>query len=243
MDEYQIKNFLKFAPARLGLAPKKHLFIHIPKNGGMSIRQAPQLQGKITIANRRRLKSKVYADAVLTAMSETGDHPGYEHARYRDVCRWVRNSHAPFAIVRNPWSRVVSRFTFSLRAMQKGSSAPDYSARDFEAFLEERHKWGSREYFWHRAIRGWYMQKDYLTDEQGKVCVPTLRLENLSEEFASYFNIPVEIERRNTSTKRQNYKDFYTARTIKIVADWYKEDVDYFGFDFDTSAKRKTIFS
>ena len=58
MDEYQLKNFLKFAPARLGLVPKKHLLVHIPKNGGMSVRHAKALACNLVLANRRRLKSK-----------------------------------------------------------------------------------------------------------------------------------------------------------------------------------------
>ncbi|MDN3721441.1 hypothetical protein QW131_25355 [Roseibium salinum] len=105
MDEYQIKNFLKFAPARLGLGPKKHLFVHIPKNGGMALRDAPGLQGKLVLANRRRLKSRAYADGLMNYMRSRGLHPGYEHARLRDIDRSVRAGTVPFAVVRNPWAR------------------------------------------------------------------------------------------------------------------------------------------
>ncbi len=27
--------------------------------------------------------------------------------------------------------------------------------------------------------------------------------------------------------------DLYTPETIKIIADWYKADIDMFGYDFD----------
>jgi len=36
----------------------------------------------------------------------------------------------------------------------------------------------------------------------------------------------------------QNYKDLYTKETIQIVADWYQKDIEYWGFDFDTSATK-----
>lgn len=177
-------------------------------------------------------------------MESTGDHPGYEHARLRDVKRSVRKANIPFAIVRNPWSRVVSRFTFSLLAMEEGRSPADYSAKDFEAFLEERHIWGSREYFWHRAIRGWYPQKDYVTDEDGSVPVNILRLEHFNTESQSYFNLDAPLQKRNISKPKQsNFKSYYTDKTIQIVADWYAQDIEYFGFDFDTSATKNTLYS
>ena len=42
--------------------------------------------------------------------------------------------------------------------------------------------------------------------------------------------------------KRVRYKNIYTPETIQIVADWYKEEIDYFGFDFDTSATRNYYY-
>jgi Sulfotransferase family len=244
MDEYQLKNFLKFAPARMGLTQKKHLFIHIPKNGGMTIRKAPQLRKKKVVATRNHLKSKEYADNLLATMNSTGDHHGYEHARLRDVNIWVRKSTIPFAIVRNPWARVVSRFTFSMQAVERDSSVSDYSANTFEAFLEERHEWGNREFFWHRAIRGWYPQFDHVCDENNEIAVNVLRLENFADEFSNYFGISEEIRRRNkTKRKVEDYKSFYNDKTIQVVADWYAKDIDVFGFDFETMATKNTYFS
>ncbi|GAA0786940.1 hypothetical protein E1180_15990 [Roseibium denhamense] len=244
MDDYQIRNFLKFAPARLGLVPKKYLFIHIPKNGGMSLRYADTVQPKLVIANRRRLKSKSYANVLLQTMSETGDHAGYEHARLRDVDVSVRRACIPFAIVRNPWSRVVSRFTFAMQAMKLQTAAKDYSARNFEEFLEERHLWGDKEYFWHRAIRGWYPQLDYVVDEKHFIAADILRLEAIDQELPNYLGIDSPLERRNvSSSERAGYQSFYCDRTIQIVADWYAKDIESFGFDFDTSATKNTLFS
>lgn len=244
MDEYQLKNFLKFTPARIGLSPKKHLFIHIPKNGGMAIRHSPELSGRLVLANRRRLKSKAYADAVKDQMLLKGGQPGYEHARFRDVDLSVRRATRAFAIVRNPWSRTLSRFKFAVQTRGAAGASIDYSLKSFEAFLEERHEWSGADYFWHRAIRGWYPQTDYLLDEAGRLAPDILRQEHLGDELKRYLRLESELERRNVSkASSEDYRLLYTDRTIQVVADWYAKDVELFGFDFDRAASRNTFYA
>ena len=41
-----------------------------------------------------------------------------------------------------------------------------------------------------------------------------------------------------TAINNKRYQDIYTSETIQIVADWYKDDIDQWGFDFDTSAQK-----
>ncbi|CTQ55430.1 Sulfotransferase family protein [Roseibium album] len=244
MDEYQLKNFLKFAPARLGIVPKKHLFIHIPKNGGMSIRHASQLEGKLVLANRRRLKSKAYADGLKDHMGKTGAQAGYEHARLRDVDYSVRKSTSAFAIVRNPWSRTVSRFKFALQTRDNGSGKGEYGRSAFEKFLEERLVWGHEDYFWHRAIRGWYPQEDYLLDEKNEISVDILRQEHLGDELKRYLSIDGNLQERNVSkASRSDFRELYTNRTVQLIADWYEVDIKRFGFDFDAAASRNTYYT
>lgn len=244
MDEYQIRNFFKFLPARLRFLPEKRLFIHIPKNGGMSIREAPQLHGKLVIANRRRLKSQAYADTLRQHMAALGRNPGYEHARLRDVDLSVRKATRAFAIVRNPWSRTVSRFKFALQTRQYHGMPPNVSVAEFEIFLEERFEWADEPYFWHRAVAGWYAQEDYVLDEEGRLAADILRQENLSTEMQTYLGFTSELKRRNISTKsRADYRDLYTEKTIQIVADWYAADIERFGFDFDTPATKSVLYA
>lgn len=243
MDEYQLKNFLKFAPARLGLAKKKHLLVHIPKNAGMALREAPELKGRIVLANRRRLKSKAYANGLLEFMKSRGLHPGYEHARLRDIDLSVRAGTVPFAVVRNPWARTFSRYKFYLQTGCEDLSKQELSLEGFEAFLETRHEWGPKDYFWHRASLGWYPQIDYVVDEAGQISVDILRQEHLKEEIAKYFGVSGTLQKKNVSRDSgTSYKEFYTANSIGIVADWYAADIEAFGFDFDTAATKGTFF-
>ena len=85
-----------------------------------------------------------------------------------------------------------------------------------------------------------------MTDEKGRLRVDILRFENLNDDTKRYFSVDQDLRKRNvTSVKKKPlyYKDFYTPEMIQAVADWYQADIDFFGFDFDTSAQKNTIFS
>ncbi len=133
----------------------KKLFIHIPKNAGMTIRRSDVLKNKIVVARPNIFKTSRYSQDLLRTMKSTGDHHGFEHARWKDIHPRITNSHTSFAIIRNPWDRVVSRFFFAKLAIEVQNKSPKAYAdtSSFEAFLEERHKWGGKEFMWHRAIR------------------------------------------------------------------------------------------
>ena len=223
----------------------KRLFVHIPKNAGMTIRRSPQLRDKIILSTPAVHKNQAYTNGVLNQMNKIGDHHGFEHARWRDLNPAMTSGHDAFAIVRNPWDRVASRYFFAQKVIYHEEDSDHYGEEDycdcssFEAFLEERHKWGGMKYMWHRAIRGWYPAYDYVTNKQGKIKCDILRFEDLDNELKRYFKIPTMSGPRNvTGINKGSYQDIYTDETIQIVADWYKQDIDTWGFDFDTPAQK-----
>ncbi|WP_412506781.1 hypothetical protein [Roseovarius sp. SYSU LYC5161] len=144
---------------QLGLA--RWLFIHIPKNAGMAIRKNPELSNCLVSADPWFHFNRNYTQELAAYMAERGEHHGFQHARLRDIRADVRARLQPVAVVRNPWARVVSRYRFARTAIEIGTADDDYVAPTFEAFLEERHVHGNLPFYWHRAIRGWYLQKDY----------------------------------------------------------------------------------
>jgi hypothetical protein len=95
---------------------------------------------------------------------------------------------------------------------------------------------------WHRAVRGWYNQIDYVTDENNNLRCDILRQEKLSNDLPKYLDLPSMPRSRNVTGLVDSYKDVYTPQTIQIVADWYKKDIEYWDFDFDTTA-RKNIWA
>lgn len=219
----------------------RKLFVHIPKCAGMTIRKSPQLQDKIVIATRDNHISPEYTKAVADKMRSTSDHPGYEHARWRDIKKSVREKHQAFAIARNPWDRVVSRYFFAKKVIEVEKKVKKEYAdiSSFEAFLEERHKWGHEKYMWHRAVRGWYPAVDHVCDENGTLVCDMIRFDHLNDDLCAYFQIDSMSRARNvTNLNKGTYRDMYTEQTIQIVADWYQKDIDLWGYDFDTGAQR-----
>lgn len=217
-------------------------FIHIPKNGGTTIQRTTELRGRILPTRAKRLISTTYTKNLLETMNKYGEHHGYGHARWRDLKEDVR-ANTSFAIVRNPWSKVVSRYTYLMRLFNNKNKrviqSPHYAGKTFEEFLDERLIWGNKEYFWHRAIKGWFNQKDHVTDKDGKLQVDILRLEHLNEDINKYFNLNITLAPLNISNDgKKDYKDFYTPETKQIVADWYAEDIEFFGFTFEGAATK-----
>ena len=230
---------------KAGVDMKKKLFIHIPKNAGMTIRSSPIIRPKIILAGEHNHISEEYTKAVFKKMEELNEHHGFEHARWRD-CSEDARKHRAFAIIRNPWDRVVSRFFFAKKVIEveKVATSEYTDTSSFEAFLEERHKWGGKEYMWHRAVRGWYPAFDHVSDEQGNIKCDMLRFERLNQELCTYFGIAIMSKARNvTGLNPGTYKDIYTRKTAQIVADWYKKDIDTWGFDFDTGATRNIVYN
>ena len=228
----------------------KKLFIHIPKNGGMTIRRSDVLKPLIMPVNSRMFTSLQYEKSLYSTMKKSGDHHGIEHARWRDLKETVTNSNDAFAIIRNPWSRVASRYFFALQVIQEEKKVPQSycDVSSFESFLDERFKWEDKSFFWHRAVRGWFPAFDHVSDQSGNhVMCDILRLEHLNDEIEIYFHLrkgSMTGARNVTKSKKKVlYQDLYTNKTIQIVADWYKKDIDYWGFTFDSSAKRNTFFT
>lgn len=220
---------------------KPVMFVHIPKNGGMTIRKTPELRNKVLLASPQYHVSPDYTRSMNDTMQLYGEHHGNEHARWRDWHPQVRENLKAVAIVRNPWSRVVSRYEFARLVIYTQKKQPEsyVDCTSFEAFLESRHEWGNKKYFWHRAIRGWYPALDHVIDESGKVRCDILRFENYADDVKQYFGTLTNPRARNrTGYDQSTYKSYYNDKTIQIVADWYKRDIDHWGFDFDTSATR-----
>lgn len=222
---------------------KRPHFIHIPKNGGMTVRHAPELKQVISISSPKFHKSTNYTYNLHTQMAFLGDHHGDEHARFRDLNPKLWNTCQPFAFIRNPWDRVVSRYFFAKKVIEveKKVSKSYADVSSFEAFLEERHKWGSEPYMWHRAVRGWYSAFDHVCDDMGIVKCDILRFESYDEDFKTYFGIKNSPRKRNvTALNKSSYIDIYDKKSIQIIADWYQKDIETWGYDFDTGPTKNT---
>ena len=192
------------------------LFIHIPKNGGSSVK-----------ADERTNKFVIFNTGV-----------GW-HSRWKDTPKKISDAYKAFGIIRNPWSRTVSRYMFGVESIYRG----DHSAipKNFDEFLETRYLWKNE---WADPIKSWNTQYDYVCDDEDNVCCDILRLEHIDYDLPKYFNIDIKqgVVKENATEYTQDYRNVYNDNTIQIVADWYQQDIDYWGFDFDTGATKNTFF-
>jgi len=159
----------------------------------------------------------------------------FGHYRWRDVPRDIRYIYQSFAVIRNPWARMVSRYVMGIPTSNTNDHGTTWNT--FEEFLETRHLWTDKQ--WNDPIRSWNTQYDYVCDENDIVRCDILRLEFIDNELSPYLNLNTPyIVRENGGDYTRNYRDYYNEQTIQIVADWYAKDIDYWGFDFDTSATK-----
>lgn len=224
----------------------KKLFIHIPKNAGLSIKRSPAINTRIQSIKHKGVGLQINCREAQSYLQRIGEAYGLGHARWIDLDKKLKRM-VSFAVVRNPWDRTVSRYCFAKKLIEVEKVWPSTYAdiSSFEAFLEERHKWGDKEYLWFRAIKGWYPNFDHVTDKQGAIQCDIIRFEKLDKDLQVYFNINSLLKARNVTNdshgkilRGDTYKEVYTPQTIQIVADWYEKDIACWGFDFDTGAKR-----
>ena len=146
-------------------------------------------------------------------------------------------------MIRNPWARMVSRYVMGIPTSNTNDHGVKWNT--FEEFLETRYVWKVDIHSVVDPIRSWSTQYDYVCDESGIVRCDILRLEFIDDELSPYLNLNTPyIVIENVGDYTRNYQDYYNnEQTIQIVADWYKQDIDYWGFDFDTSATKNYHYS
>ena len=185
----------------------KSIFVHIPKAAGISINNA--LYGTM----------------------------GFAHAAVKDYqlvfSKNEFNDFFKFTIVRNPWDRMYSAYTFLKKGgineydEKFGQKLPD----SFEETVLEWLTPVSATSYYH-FIPQTYFLRSYTGKE---LCVDFIgRFENLEEDFEKIkerVNISAKLEHKN-QTKKGSYKDVYSKRMINKVADIYRTDIELLKYSF-----------
>lgn len=211
----------------------KPTFIHIPKNAGLTVRRGLQAHIKPVTADMYHRKS--YYDALIRTAQENGEHEAVEHAPVRAIdARYLRRS---FAVVRDPWTRTVSRFLYGVRGMERGRIPEGYLPTKFEEYLEERLFYPSNDYYFHRPVRGWRNQVEYLTVPKRRFKDPDEDLMKNWKEYSSTDYIMTNIiPFENFDYAVKNFLEIDQDQPVKRSnsfhrgnknPEWSKWDVDY----------------
>ena len=178
------------------------------------------------------------------------------NAGHRTALSWVRDQgdeRPLFAVVRNPFDRVVSEYFDRKRRFDAGEenahlsnlykSFEDWTLSTFRdgelrtrAFFEDTGiPFNERNMIDDRLI--WFVpQMGWLGDGHGHLLVrDLLRFENLEwdwSRFADKHSLSGELFHRNVSIRTRDYRTYYSAETRNLIADYYRQDLEAFGYAF-----------
>ena len=207
------------------------LFIHIAKTGGTSIRAALRyykwadpfyiplfLCSRLSSVTGHRLACKLprHAKAI---------------AAYEMLPRNIYDKLFKFAFVRNPWDLQVSSYHHILRERPHLLNG----INDFKSFLDWKFS-PNRPYQFHIDI-SIQLHSDYVKDLHGNIIVDFIgRYEQLKDDFHEIclrIGIdPPELPHKRRANNRLDYRKYYTDETAELINDYYKQDIELFGYKF-----------
>jgi tetratricopeptide (TPR) repeat protein len=191
------------------------IFIHVPKNGGTSIKEVLDMPG--------------------------GGHPPWQFYARGYPQLWER--YTIFAVVRNPWDRAVSAFHHAKMRRshwhdEQMGLHPDYRLLHDKSFEEcVSILFHQRERLRHES---WHEQSFFIVDpdapDQRIVVDHLLRFESLTADFAELCRkLGIDCQSLptvNTSQRSRAYREYYNDETRKMIENVYRADIDNFGYSF-----------
>jgi hypothetical protein len=197
------------------------VFIHVPKNAGTSV--STWLRRHLD--NSKTVKRK--------------------HDSYSEIQRKYGNDLGfSFAIVRNPWDRVVSSYFYNKKRFE-------WKYQNIDQIIEDKKRKNSKALLKAeniKKIKEIILKDDFelyvrsklfqpvelsqVTMTNGVQCI--LKYENLNKDFSiiqDYFNIEQGLPLKNTSSHR-SYRNYYNNETKNIVYKYYKDDIKKWKYEF-----------
>ena len=215
---------------------KQCVFIAVPKTGTTSVRSQLRQRGIPLIANPHlnivQVRDSLYVYLLKITLGGNITFPTEsisEDVDLRAEANEIFNIFFKFSAVRNPWARAVS-----LYSRREGVQMRDKLT--FEAFCN-KHFYASDTCV-HPTLHK--NQIDWLCDENGQCIMDYVyKLENFVEaikEIEERTDGKIKLVNRkankNPESHSQSYREFYTDKTRKVIADRFQKDIDYFKYSF-----------
>lgn len=188
---------------------KKILFIHVPKTGGSTIR---------FILKKKYPSAKIISDQ-------------WKHSSINDYIKEGYNidDYFKFAFVRNPWDRLLSNYFFRIQLLQSEVTA---SVRFRDWVINSKTRKG------HSFLDTGEMYKtqlSYMTLNKTQKVDFIGRYENLQQDW-NFICDQLQIKKQKLPHKNKSshssYMNYYSEDTVNIVGEYFKEDVENFGYKF-----------
>lgn len=196
----------------------KLIFLHVPKTGGSSIE---------AVLPRLRLLARY-----------TANLPAPQHYTYRQLVKYFPREMAQyrkFAVVRNPWQRLVSDYVWQQMFTKRRLSFLAF-VKKIDRISKRCRRWPEQlppEGVWRPfAVAHFFPQHAYIGPD-----VRVLRHETLNKDFVSLcqeWEIPEKPLPHLNKTVHGNYEDYYKgqegAEIIPIVLRHFGKDMELFGY-------------
>ncbi len=203
----------------------KFIFVHVYKTAGTSIRQALSAYAQPL---KRPLCLRVLRRLGAQQLAQKNPLMAIHH---HSSARQIQAAFTPgefeqfykFAFVRNPWDWQVSLY----HHMLKEESHHQYElAKSFESFDQ----------YIHWRVNNKRLQKDFVADEGGNLIVDFVgHLETLEPDFTlvcDRLGLNCQLSHLNRSAHK-DYRSYYTPETAALVAEAFKADIEFFGYNFN----------
>ncbi|WP_416914426.1 sulfotransferase family 2 domain-containing protein [Seohaeicola sp.] len=204
------------------------VFIHIAKNGGTSVESVLKQYG-IKGLNRTHLNEAISMLPYQRA-PENMVHPPHMNACWiRDrIGHDIFDNMFTFAIVRNPFDQMVSRYEY-VRQNKRHHSHRAAARLNFSDFLTIQ-RW-----------RNWNFTKTQhskVADKQGNIVVKKIyRFECFSEilpDVTSILGLPQpDIMPHSNASERKPYQEYYDKSSRHFVEKHFRKDLEFFEYSFD----------
>ena len=128
-----------------------------------------------------------------------------------------------FSFVRNPWDWQVSLY-FYMRQNASHFQHQIVKDMDFEEYIQWRIK------------EDLHLQREFIMDKHGRILVDFIgKYENLKEDFSKVckrIEVEAKLPHLNPS-QNKDYRTYYTPKTKGMVETAFRDDIEYFNYQFD----------
>ena len=208
----------------------KCIFIEVPKTGSSSIRKIighPQIPHLDINEMEMKVKNSLPWDSKGYNILNSFYKKGFPENLKLKIGGKILETYFKFGFVRNPWSRVVSLYNRKEGIQMQESM----SFSEFVNWIEY-----SSDTCIHPSQKK--SQLDWFKLENGKIKVDYIgKFENLNKDW-EYISNQLGINERlphinkNHSIRKLNYREYYDDKTRDVIARKFKEDIDYFNYEF-----------
>jgi hypothetical protein len=207
-------------------------FVHIPKTGGTSIENA-------MFPGHNFCSSPDY-EHLYGWDAEYGWLNHLTLKEMRKLCSvFFVKKPTVFAVVRNPWDRLVSEFAWKRFKRKAGITFAQFVRRLYkrDCYELERYYRDPLAFKQHLKPQHEYILSDYP--------IEVLRFESLQMDFNRILSkmgmgrilLPILRE-----SKRKHYCQYYTPESMNMVYEIYQKDIDLFNFSFQYKVDLPPLF-